>query len=97
MNRAGHRLTSSAMKAACPKIGRPPPDPRSGGPRPVPDDIRQTLESCVRTVGARYHLVTTYHPSSQYWPLQWLEVGIYVGAAALLAGLSLWWIRRRLR
>ena len=96
---AGHRLTSSGLKAVCPKLALPPPGAGTdaGGPRRAPDDIKQTLDGCIKAVGAKYHLVTTYQPSNRYWPLQWLEFGIYVGAAAILAGVCFWWIRRRLR
>ncbi|MEV5533349.1 ABC transporter permease [Streptomyces prunicolor] len=36
-----------------------------------------------------------FHPSSQLWPLQWAETGLCVLLAAALAGLCVWWIRRR--
>jgi hypothetical protein len=36
-----------------------------------------------------------YHPASQYWPLQWIQAGICLAAAAALAAFCLWWIRRR--
>jgi hypothetical protein len=37
----------------------------------------------------------TFHPASQFWPLQWMETGVFVGLAALLVGFSFWWLRRR--
>jgi hypothetical protein len=36
----------------------------------------------------------SYQPASRYWPLQWYETGIYLALALVLAGRSLWWIRR---
>jgi ABC-type transport system involved in multi-copper enzyme maturation permease subunit len=38
----------------------------------------------------------TYHPDSHFWTLQLIETGIFLALAALLAGFSFWWIRRRL-
>jgi hypothetical protein len=40
--------------------------------------------------------VLTYHPLSQYWPLQFIETGVFLAAALALTGLCFWWIRRRL-
>jgi len=36
-----------------------------------------------------------FHPSSQLWPLQWAQTGLCLLLAAALAGLCVWWIRRR--
>jgi hypothetical protein len=48
----------------------------------------------VASLGLRQDI--TYQPASHFWPLQWAETGIFVGAAALLAGFCFWWLRRRL-
>jgi ABC-2 family transporter protein len=37
----------------------------------------------------------SYHPESQFWPLQFAESGIFLAAAALLVGFTFWWLRRR--
>lgn len=39
------------------------------------------------------HIEYTYQPGRNYWPLQWLETGIYVAFAALLSGACFWRIR----
>jgi ABC-2 family transporter protein len=54
-----------------------------------------TLHSC-QTYAASLHLrqEVTYQPASRYWPLQWLESGIYLAAALLLSGLCFLRIRR---
>jgi hypothetical protein len=52
--------------------------------------------TCVEWVGTldlRQSL--TFHPASQFWPLQWMETGVFVGLAGLLVGFSFWWLRRR--
>jgi ABC-2 family transporter protein len=51
-------------------------------------------EAWVGSLGLRQEL--TYHPASNFWPLQWTETGILLAAALLLAGFCFWWTRRRL-
>jgi hypothetical protein len=36
----------------------------------------------------------TYQPAGHYWPIQWLELTAFLGAAVLLGGLCWWRIRR---
>lgn len=57
------------------------------GPSSARDACFQWLDS--------HHLVqtVTYHPESQFWTLQWVESGIFVGLAVLLAAFCF----RRLR
>jgi ABC-type transport system involved in multi-copper enzyme maturation permease subunit len=46
---------------------------------------------------APYHLheSMTYQPADHYWPLQWLETGIFTALAAAMSGFCFWWLRRR--
>jgi hypothetical protein len=37
----------------------------------------------------------TYQPASRYWPLQWLETGIFLCLALVLAGCCFWRLGRR--
>jgi hypothetical protein len=47
-------------------------------------------------LGRRYgRQVITFQPASRYWPLQWHEMGIYLGLSVILTGVCAWWIRRR--
>jgi hypothetical protein len=39
--------------------------------------------------------IVTYQPLNRYWPFQLYETAIFLGAAIVLAGFSLWWMRRR--
>ena len=50
------------------------------------------------TALAQMHLkqVVVYQPASRYWSFQWIETGIYLTAAILLAWACFWWVRRRL-
>ncbi|GAA3385662.1 ABC transporter permease subunit [Cryptosporangium minutisporangium] len=41
------------------------------------------------------HVRVAHHPADRYWTFQWLELGLLVGVAGLLAGLALWSVRRR--
>lgn len=73
----------------CPNIpagttmGRGSPVGRSGA-----------LQACVDKLGVHQQLV--YQPISRYWAFQWYETGIFLAAAAVLAGFCFWWVRRRL-
>jgi hypothetical protein len=53
----------------------------------------QACDEWLGSLGLRHDL--TYHPASNFWPLQWAETGIFAAAALLLAGICFWWIRRR--
>jgi hypothetical protein len=52
------------------------------------------LQTCVDRLGVHQELV--YQPISRFWIFQWCELGIFLGAAVLLAGFCFWWVRRRL-
>jgi len=57
----------------------------------------QGFQSCA-TALAQMHLrqVVVYQPADRYWAFQWLELGIFLTVAALLACGCFWWVRRRL-
>lgn len=97
VDKSGHGLTNSILNGDCPGIGTNTPRP-AGGPShgPVPEAAQQALHDCVVKVGATFHELVTYQPASRYWALQWYELTLFVGAALLLALLSLWWVRHRL-
>jgi hypothetical protein len=40
--------------------------------------------------------VTSYQPASRYWPFQIYESLLCLAIALLLAGISFWWVRRRI-
>jgi hypothetical protein len=59
------------------------PDGRSvRGPIPGPQTLcpsavdRASMNACMDKV--RYHIKTVFHPGSQYWPMRWIETGIFV-------------------
>jgi hypothetical protein len=65
--------------------------------------------ACTPTPGSAFHPVpcretlaamhlrqsVTYQPASRFWPLQWIETGIYLLLAAGLGGVCVWQVRRR--
>ncbi len=54
-------------------------------------------DACNQWIGSK-HLaqVLTYQPSSHFWPLQWIESGIFIALALVFALVAVWWTRRRL-
>jgi hypothetical protein len=93
LNSGGHPLTASELAATCPGLGRGRGG-GGGGPQPSPQSVATQLQDCVARIGTTFHQVVSYQPASRYWPLQWSELAIFTAAAVVLAGLSLWRIRR---
>jgi hypothetical protein len=64
--------------------------PRPGGGPPE----RGGIEQCMAQLGAHgYQQRLTYQPGSRFWPLQWLELALYLAMTALLT----WFCFRRVR
>jgi hypothetical protein len=94
---AGTALTSQVLQRTCPGIGERGQAPLRGGTHgPAPASARQAMQDCVTKIGATYHQVVTYQPADRYWTLQWIELALYLGAALVLGGFCLWWVRSRL-
>ncbi|MEU4425166.1 transmembrane transport protein [Actinoplanes sp. NPDC024001] len=47
------------------------------------------------TAAQNLHFEYTYQPANRYWSFQWIELALYVGITALLAGFGFFWLRRR--
>ena len=59
--------------------------------------VSGSLDHVGRCLAALHlHVRVAYQPADRYWSFQWRESAIYAALAALLAGLGLWRIRRRL-
>lgn len=91
-NKAGHAPTSAFLNKACPGV--------VGGGQRVHAVGRGALlgqmQHCVTAIAAKFHGVATYQPASHYWPFQIYETALFVVLALAFAGLSFWWVRRRL-
>lgn len=96
LDSSGKAITPEVVAASCPDLAAPPPPtgPRTGTGR-ASDEFVDALHSCVAKLGRTYHEVTTYHPADRYWPLQWLELGIYAAAAVVVVAGCVGWLRRR--
>jgi hypothetical protein len=60
---------------------------------PSMENLNKIVVPCARHYNL--HQIVYYQPLNRYWPFQIIEAGIFIGAALVLAGLSLWLLRRR--
>lgn len=76
----------------------PPPPGASVGQQPSKTPVDTTsLEACFSKLADQgYRQRLTYQPSDHFWPLQWVETGLYAAVSVLLAWLCFWWTRHRL-
>jgi hypothetical protein len=79
----GLELSPERLAAWCPSLPATPDQ--------LPD--RSAVDACLNSIGLR--TIDTYHPASQYWAFQGIEAALFVLAAAALAVLTMWWVRRR--
>jgi hypothetical protein len=96
VNARGGGLTTQALNGACPGIGQGRGGGSGGGlgHTRAPQAVVNRMQDCVAKIGTTYHEAVAYQPAGRYWPLQWYELAIFLGAALLLAGACLWRIRR---
>jgi hypothetical protein len=84
-------MSSGPINAAGQPVHGIPPACLAGGTTvkgPGPN-----LGSCMASHGIREEV--TYQPGSHFWPLQWIEAGIFLTLALALAGVSFWRLDRR--
>ena len=55
---------------------------------------QNAINRCLAAEGFMNKLI--YQPASRFWLFQGIEFGIFVGLSALLLGVSVWWILRRM-
>src|ERR1017187_4323304 len=62
------------------------------------NQVSRAMSEAINKCVASFHLrdAVTYQPVSRYWALQWYELTLFLVLALLLAGLSWWWVRRRM-
>jgi hypothetical protein len=97
-DKSGHSLAHRVLIRLCPRLvglmGHVPP--ASGNATKAPRHLDVVLRDCLAKVAFKYHTVATYQPASHYWTFQWIELGVFLGAALILIAFCFWWIRRRL-
>jgi hypothetical protein len=99
---AGRPITSQALAASCPSLQalagpQPAPGGGLGGAQVrtrVTGGAKSPLDACTAAVARTYRQEVTYQPTSRYWAFQWYELGLYLGAALLLASASIVLVRR---
>lgn len=84
-------LSSGAINLAGQPVTRIPVRCLSGAP--VGKGAPPNAGACMASRGIREAI--TYQPASRYWPLQWIETGIFLALALALAGFCFWRIDRR--
>lgn len=96
VNSRGQALTTQVLTSACPGIGQGGGGAGGGlgGHSKAPQAVVNRMQDCVAKIGTTYHEAVAYQPASRYWPLQWYELAIFLGAAVILATACLWRIRR---
>jgi ABC-type transport system involved in multi-copper enzyme maturation permease subunit len=82
LNPAGQPVTT--VPAACNNAN---PPGQKGGTSAI------TPAQCMQSRG--YHEAISYLPTSRYWPLQWIETGIFLALAFALAWFCFWRLGRR--
>jgi hypothetical protein len=72
------------------------PNLQGGGNRS--NQVTHAMSEAVNKCIASFHLrdAVTYQPVGRYWALQWYELTFFLVLALLCAGLSWWWVRRRM-
>jgi hypothetical protein len=82
LNPAGQPVTT--IPGPC---NNPNPSGEKGGTTQI------TPAECMQSRG--YREAISYLPTSRYWPLQWIETGIFLALALALAWFSFWRLGRR--
>ena len=55
--------------------------------------IGDQVSTCLHDHGIRYALL--YHPADRFWTFQAIETALFLGVAAVLLGITFWWVTRR--
>jgi hypothetical protein len=101
VDKAGNPPTSAFLSKACPEVaarvqgGSSVGNLRGGSKHAAPAPLQQ-MQHCISEITAKFHGLATYQPASRYWPFQIYETALFAVLALALAGLSYWWLRRRL-
>ncbi|MGN6474947.1 MAG: hypothetical protein ACTHK4_15030 [Mycobacteriales bacterium] len=81
------------VRTHCPDLSNAPSPPNGHALTAVP--VPSDGQTCLNEAAHTFKLAVTYLPSHSYWPLQWLESGIFIGLAALCSVGCFWWVTHR--
>jgi hypothetical protein len=110
VDNAGQSPTSSYLRHACANaisagqqnVGAKSAQVRGGGGLGgnasavrAGQDVQNTMAQCFHALSANYHEVVSYQPASRFWTFQTIETALFVVLAMALAGVCVWWVRRR--
>jgi hypothetical protein len=100
VNNAGQSPSASFFQKACPGLpglNGPPAGVRGvQAHTAVSANGQQAFQQCITTISNKFHEVVTYQPPNRFWAFQTYETLLFAVASAALAGLCVWWVRRRL-
>jgi hypothetical protein len=98
VNNAGQSPSTGFLRKACPSLpGTTSPSPSpSQAHAPVSANGQQAFQQCISTISTKFHQVVMYQPANRFWVFQTYETLLFVAASAVLAGVCVWWVRRRL-
>lgn len=95
VDKLGHAPTSQFLAHACPAFfSQTPQAPPVGGKGSASTSQADQFTSCVHKLSSTLHTLVAYQPGSRFWPFQWAEMGIFLGAALALCGFTYWWLKR---
>jgi hypothetical protein len=102
VDRAHHSLSAVQLQhllvRTCPSLAAGlPQNPGAGTAKGGPAGTLTggVFVPCLRALSHHLQLLVSYQPSSRYWPLQALETAIFLAAALLLIGATIWRIGPR--
>jgi hypothetical protein len=88
VDQAGHAPTVQFLQSIFPNL--------RAGPGPNALAAPKDLQGAVAKLAQTYHALVTYQPAGRYWAFQGLETAVFAVLALVLAGICMWWVRRRL-
>jgi hypothetical protein len=94
VDRAQHPIGASQLHELvvrnCPALASGPPSNPAGIAKTAAGLNGEVFEPCLAALSKHVQLLWTYQPAGHYWPMQWIELGVYLVAGLALLGVALW-------